>query len=114
MAFILMLTYAGTSHANTKNADSHLYSLEMSANLNPGDSIKYSAKTSTTLSKDKQTITLIGDAQFQYNSFKITADEITFDIKTQTLHAKNYVAFEDNGKAVKKGISGEFHLDRKL
>ena len=108
LAIMLILASFNASTATSKSKQFNL-----NCNLLE-DSITYSAKTSTTISKDKQKVTLVGNAQFQCKNFKITAHQIIFDKKLQKLYAENYIAYDENGQIVKKGVSGEFNIDKKI
>lgn len=74
------------------------------------DLIKWSAKDSTKLSKDKSLISLYGHAKLTCKAFDITADEISFDQNTQKVVAKNYKMIAAVSNKVTKGKYGEFNI----
>ena len=75
-----------------------------------GNLIKWSAKDSTKLSKDKSLISLYGHAKLTCKAFDITADEISFDQNTQKVVAKNYKMIAAVSNKVTKGKYGEFNI----
>ncbi|OWK70102.1 hypothetical protein [Pedobacter sp. AJM] len=74
--------------------------------------VKWSAKDSTKLSKDKSLISLYGSAKFTCGNFDIFADEIFFNKKLKKITAKNYKMISFSSKKVTEGQYGEFDINK--
>lgn len=75
--------------------------------------LKYSARDSTTFSKDKSILSLYGDAKLSDSNFQLTADEISYNKTTQKVIAKGFSLLNNTSKVITKGKYAEFHFNAK-
>lgn len=107
-------SYSAETPHHTKNHHiSNTKAQYVSFSVSP-DSIGYSAQTSTTISRDRRTIKLIGAAKFHCANFNVEANEIVFDKISKVITVKDYEIFDKHCKLIGKGTSGEFRIDQPL
>ncbi|MCZ4225369.1 hypothetical protein [Pedobacter rhodius] len=76
-------------------------------------SIRYTAD-SVRMSKDKNTITVMGKAKMFFKDLKMEADEIIYNNKTKIGSAKNMVITQLGSGTKIKGSNAEFNINGKV
>lgn len=111
LTLLFVMSTGFTDKKSSASLKPDLYTLSrIDSSKTRGNLIKWSAKDSTKLSKDKSLISLYGHAKLTCKAFDITADEISFDQNTQKVVAKNYKMIAAVSNKVTKGKYGEFNI----